>query len=428
VPTEDVGPDRRDVDLRRRALDVLVRNHREGYTVPAVGLYPFQWCWDSGPIALGWAAAGRWDDAWAELTRLLSAQWPSGMVPHIVFWREDKSYFPGPEVWATGHTPPTSGLTQPPLPVSAAARLFIGDPDRARATAAIRSLWPGLVAWLSWIERARKGPHGASLIVHPWESGMDNSPSWDQPLSVVPEVSDDHIDRRDVATISADQRPSQREYRQYLGIVDALRSAGWQTERQPSDSPFSVEDPGFTAITARAAAELAAVADAAGLDGREAALVAESTHAGLDALWDDGLGWYRPYDTIAQCSVGPATSTGLIALWAGIPEARVHRMMERVDSWHAAMPTSILTAQPDDPSFDPIRYWRGPVWVLVNWLVSDGLLLAGQTERATALRTATRALVEQGFSEYYDPRNSAGIGGQGFSWSAALTLAWLTDE
>jgi len=39
-----------------------------------------------------------------------------------------------------------------------------------------------------------------------------------------------------------------------------------------------------------------------------------------------------------------------------------------------------------------------------------------------------RAVVEQGFSEYYDPRNSAGIGGHSSSWSAALTLAWLKRE
>jgi len=188
VSTEDVGPRLSDAELRERAIAVLVRNHREGYTVPAVGLYPFQWCWDSGPIALGWAAAGRWDDAWAELTRLMSAQWPSGMVPHIVFWHDDKNYFPGPEIWATGRTPASSGITQPPLPASAAARLFAGDPDRERAVTSLRSLWPGLMAWLSWIERARKGPHGANVVVHPWESGMDNSPSWDQPLSVVPEV------------------------------------------------------------------------------------------------------------------------------------------------------------------------------------------------------------------------------------------------
>jgi hypothetical protein len=427
VPIEDAGSGLSDEELRRRALDVLVGNHRDGYTVPADGLYPFQWGWDSGPIALGWAAAGRWDDAWGELTRLMSAQWPSGLVPHIVFWHQDTGYFPGPDVWATGRTPPSSGLTQPPLPVSAAARLFVGDPDRGRAVASLRSLWPRLVAWLLWIDRARKGPHGAVVIVHPWESGMDNSPSWDQPLSVVPEVSDDHIERRDVATVAEEQRPSQREYRQYLGIVDALRTAGWDTERQPADSPFSIEDPSFTAISARAAADLASVAAGADLDGREPERLAASLRAGLEALWDDDLGWYRPYDTLGNCAVGPATSTGLVALWAGVPDDHTHRMMKRVDSWRRALPDSIPTAQPDDPSFDPIRYWRGPVWVLVNWLVADGLSRAGLTERATRLRTDTRALVEQGFSEYYDPRTSRGIGGRSFSWSAALTLDWLTE-
>src|SRR5574341_2023077 len=45
--------------LRDEAIAVLTKNHRDGYTVPAIGLYPYQWCWDSGPIALGWAAAGR---------------------------------------------------------------------------------------------------------------------------------------------------------------------------------------------------------------------------------------------------------------------------------------------------------------------------------------------------------------------------------
>src|SRR4051812_3769171 len=103
-----------DAQLRRRALAVLEANHRAGYTVPAKGLYPYQWCWDSGPIALGWAAAGRWEEAWMEITRLLSAQWPTGMVPHIVFWSPDDTYFPGPDVWGTGRNPPTTGLTQPP--------------------------------------------------------------------------------------------------------------------------------------------------------------------------------------------------------------------------------------------------------------------------------------------------------------------------
>ena len=256
---------------------------------------------------------------------------------------------------------------------------------------------------------------------------MDNSPSWDEPLSVVPEVGNEHIERRDVATVSADQRPSSREYRHYLGIVDALRAAGWDSERQAADSPFAVEDPGFTAIAARAATDAAAAAVAAGIDGRHTVAVAEALRVGLDALWDEELGWYRPYDTLARRPVGPATVTGLIALWAGISASHVERMMERVDSWRVALPSAIPTSQPDDPSFDPIRYWRGPVWVLTNWLVADGLDRAGFADRAAALRTGTRRLVETGFSEYYDPRDGTGIGGQAFSWSAALALAWLTD-
>jgi hypothetical protein len=415
-----------DDELRAGALAVLSANRRNGYTVPALGLYPYQWCWDSGPIALGWAAAGRWSDAWTELERLMSAQWSSGLVPHIVFWHDDDSYFPGPDVWKTGHNPPTTGLTQPPLPASAAARLFGEDPDRARAARALRSLWPRLVSWLAWIERARRGPHGACVIVHPWESGMDNSPSWDQPLSVVPEATHVHLERRDVRTVSADQRPSTREYRQYLGIVEALRAAGWDTERQAADSPFAVEDPCFTAITTRAASDLATAANSAGLDGTIPARVAATTRAGLAALWDDELAWFRPYDVRTLRSIGPATSVGLVALYAGVAEDRSRQMLERVDAWRQTLPGSIPTTDPDDPSFDPIRYWRGPVWVLVNWLVAEGLILAGDAARPAALRTATRALVEQGYSEYYDPRTSLGIGGHGFSWSAALTLAWLT--
>ena len=132
---------------------MLDENRRGSYTVPAEGLYPYQWCWDSGPIALGWAALDDWDQAWGELTTLLSAQWSSGFVPHIVFWQESDDYFPGPEVWGTAGRapatgPPTTGLTQPPLPVSAATRLYAADPDRRRARERLRELWPKLVAWL----------------------------------------------------------------------------------------------------------------------------------------------------------------------------------------------------------------------------------------------------------------------------------------
>jgi hypothetical protein len=361
-----------------------------------------------------------------ELERLMSAQWPSGMVPHIVFWEDDSDYFPGPAVWATKRSPATTGITQPPLPISAAVQLFETDPDRSRAVSGVRSLWPSMVAWLSWLERARKGPHGACVIVHPWESGMDNSPSWDAPLAAAPEVRDDHIERRDVRTVSAAQRPSQKEYRQYLGIVEKLKAAGWNTERQPEDSPFAVEDPSFTAIAARAAADLAAIASDAGEDGSRVAAMAATFKTGLEAMWDEAESWYRPFDTRRSAFVGPATSVGLVAVWAGVDPERVRAVVRRIDEWTSGLACGVPTTDPGDVSFDPLRYWRGPVWVLINWLVAQGLEKGGYEDHAESLKATTRGLVDRGFSEYYDPRNGDGIGGHGFSWSAALTLDWLT--
>jgi mannosylglycerate hydrolase len=418
-----------DAQLRDAARAVLEKNRHGDYTVPAIGLYPYQWCWDTGPIILGWASLGEWDHAWGELDKLMSAQWESGMVPHIVFWEQSDDYFPGPDVWDTRHTPPTTGLTQPPLPVSAAARLAAADPDAERARAQMSALWPKLVAWLAWIDRARRGPHGASAVVHPWESGMDNSPAWDAPLAATPETSNAHLERRDVKTVSANERPSTKEYRHYLGIVEALRDAGWDTERQMADSPFAVEDPAFTAITARAADDLAALATTVGEDAADVHAIAARARAGIASLWDDELGWYRAFDVRAGTFTGPATVAGLAGMYAGVDDDRSDRteqVVARLDAWSHAMKFEVASSDPHGDGFDPIRYWRGPVWVLVNWLAADAFARASFTDRASSLCAQTRVLVEQGFNEYYDPRDGTGIGGEGFSWSAALTLYWLT--
>jgi hypothetical protein len=426
-----VGRSKNDaVGLRARALAVLESNHRDGYTVPAEGLYPYQWCWDSGPIALGWAAARRWSDAWAEVQRLLSAQWPSGMVPHIVFWSLCDDYFPGPEVWGTAHNPPTTGITQPPLPISSAAQLYVADPDRERARAMFGAMWRGLVSWIEWIARARTGPHGACVIVHPWESGMDNAPCWDAPLHAVPSAGHPHLERRDVATVSAAHRPTDLDYRRYLGIVERLRAAHWDTEHEVEASPFAVEDVGFTAIAARAASDLAEVAPDIGEDPAPLERFASSARAAIARLWDDDTRWFRPYDVRAEKALDPLTAGGLVALWAGeIEETRVDHMIGHLDRWADAAPYGVPTCDPAAPQFDPQRYWRGPAWVLVNWLVADGFARAGHNERAEHLRASTLSLVTAaGFSEYYDARTGAGIGGHGFSWSAALTLAWLVPD
>jgi hypothetical protein len=87
-------------------------------------------------------------------------------------------------VWATGRPVPTSGITQPPVAGFAIRRLWEGARDRAAADARARALLPKVAAWHRWFFRHRD-PRGEGLvaILHPWESGRDNSIDWDEPFA-----------------------------------------------------------------------------------------------------------------------------------------------------------------------------------------------------------------------------------------------------
>ena len=161
-------------ELRAQAKATLRTNDRGGYSVPTARLYPFQWNWDSAFVAMGWATFDQ-ARAWQEIASLLRGQWDDGMIPQIVFHAPSEDYFPGPEVWQTHHTPPTSGITQPPVLATAARRLLDGAQDRALAEARMAEVYLHLVLNHRWWASARDpGDSGLVATLHPWETGMDN--------------------------------------------------------------------------------------------------------------------------------------------------------------------------------------------------------------------------------------------------------------
>ncbi len=71
-------------DYVERARGILEDNWTGRFTKPAPSLYPHQWNWDSGFIAIG---KSYYDTSQArqEIETLFEAQWSNGMVPQIVF-------------------------------------------------------------------------------------------------------------------------------------------------------------------------------------------------------------------------------------------------------------------------------------------------------------------------------------------------------
>ena len=97
-------------------------------------------------------------------------------------------------------------------------------------------------------------------------------------------------------------------------------------------------------------------------------------------------------------------------------------------SFRAGDYTLCASCATDEPRFEPLKYWRGPIWINVNWMLYHGLKRYGFIEEAALVRKETLDLIEKnGFYEYFDPRattsqNEKHLGGNSFSWTAALYL------
>jgi glycogen debranching enzyme len=408
------------------ARAVLAANDRGGYTVPTARLYPFQWNWDSAFVAMGWACfdAAR---AWQEIEKLLLGQWDDGRIPHIVFHAPADTYFPGPDVWGTHHTPPTSGIVQPPVLATATRAVFAADPDRARAEARLAAILPALARNHRWWHAARD-PHGTGLvaILHPWESGMDNSPAWDTALARVPTTTETTIVRRDTGHVDPAMRPRAEDYQRFIHLVDTYRNAGWDAARMYAAAPFRVGDVATNAILLRAERDLLAMAEGL-MPAESAGIAARITRmeTGLAAQWSEARGIFLSRDQIAEAPLDAATSAGFLPLWAGIGDARY--LAATLARWLTEVRYAVPSTDPAEPGFEPLRYWRGPIWAIVNWMIAEGFAAGGEEATAERIRNDTRALIgTAGFAEYFDPRTGAGAGGASFSWTAAIGLLLAT--
>jgi hypothetical protein len=422
-----------DARPRQAARAVLAANDRGGYTVPTAGLYPFQWNWDSAFVAMGFAT---WDcdRALTELEHLAEGQWPDGMIPHIVFHRPSETYFPGPDVWGTearsrADGPPTSGLTQPPVFGTALRFVWEAMPEESRRTRRERvaRLYRAALAWHRWWTSARD-PRGTGLVavLHNWETGSDNSPAWDAALARVPTTTSTPIRRRDTGHVDPGMRPSDVDYQRYIHLVDAYRAAGWDPERQWAVAPFKVAEVQTTAILARASEDLAAVAGALAED-RDAAELRDMRQrlcAGLVRQWRPALGRFVSRDLVAECDIEAATQAGFVPLLAlDLDEPTCAAATAEMTRWLAEVRLGLPTVPRSSPDFEARRYWRGPVWAIVNWLLILGLGRNGRPDLAERLRAGTLAAIERaGFAEHFDPLTGEGGGGGSFSWTAAAYL------
>jgi hypothetical protein len=430
-------------ELQKKAMKVLANNWKDGFSIPCEALYPFQWNWDSGFIAIGLAHFDM-QKAIKEMETLLDAQWGNGFIPHIIFHTESDSYFPGADFHCSHLHPSASkkykstGMTQPPVAGFALQELYKISKDKKEILAAITPMLDKVYNNHKYFYQQRD-PHNEGLvyIYHNWESGTDNSPLWDDIFSTMqsPEFT---FERRDTDHVDASQRPSKKEYDHYLNIIEIAKAHNYSDQKIAELSPFLVQDPLFNTMLIKSNQSLIELYKIIGNNEEKVqqleAWQQKSIKSFNEKLFNEELGAYVHYDLRNDKPLNYVSSSSFAALYAGIPSKEraailVNTMMEKFGNDDQYLCASF---DPTSERYNPKKYWRGPVWINVNWILYNGLKKYKFIEIAERVKNDSVTLVEKyGFYEYFDARKNEGeigYGGNNFSWTAALIIAMLNDN
>jgi neutral trehalase len=151
-------------------------------------------------------------------------------------------------------------------------------------------------------------------------------------------------------------------------------------------------------------------------------------HLVQDRMWSDVDGMFLNINSRTNQFVRVKTWTNFVPLWAKIatPAQAARTIREHLlnpqEFW---APEGIRTIAPGEPLYNPgSGYWRGPVWVVSNYLMMHGLLNYGFQPQAQELAEKTVKLLVAdfhktgGMNECYNPQTGApAAGGKFLSWN-----------
>jgi hypothetical protein len=315
---------------------------------------------------------------------------PHGFVPHMRYLGPSEN---------RGPLADRSSFTQPPI-YAHAARVIrdAGFPITAKDVSRVE-------AALEWLWTTRSTDDGLIYIVHPWESGSDDSPRWDSWVGIAPysHRAYSEFDRRLVGETLFDQ----------FGAAVSSRA-------------FMCAPAAFNAFASHAAAELFELTDNP-LWQRRSTELADLIDT---CLWDEAEGLWNDRAIIGGgSSVRIPTLDGALGALSTADLDKAWRALGQLTEGSRFGTRYGLAFVPrGEGSFDPNAYWRGPAWPQLNYMLWIAALRCGRSEIASAIaERSIRAALSSGFAEYWNPVTGQGLGAIPQGW-AALAAAFTSPS
>ncbi len=332
---------------------------REAMT-PSMIHYVGVWQWDAYFHALAYRHIEK-HLAQDQIRIMLDHQREDGMIPDAVHDEGTVTHL---------NVPVDADVTKPPLLAWAAWKLYEQDGDQEF----LNEIYEPVVRcdrW--WYEKSDLDGNGLCEYGHPFSSGLDDSPLWDDGMPV---------ESPDLNTYLYLQQEALARIAGVLGEKDDVQT--WQQRAHATVQRM------------------------------------------LRSSWDAESGFF--WATRNGNRVNVRTPFSLFPLLTGqlpadISARLVAHLTDERQFWSRY---PVPTVAMNDPKYNPSQMWRGPTWVNVNYLLIEGLQRSGYPDLARELRRRTLDLIcgKDDIYEYYHPESGENPpkAASTFGWSSAVFI------
>jgi glycogen debranching enzyme len=332
---------------------------REAMT-PSMIQYVGVWQWDAYFHALAYRHVDK-HLAQDQIRIMLDHQRADGMIPDAVHDEGTVTHL---------DYPVDADVTKPPLLAWSAWKLYEQDGDREF----LSEIYESIVRcnrW--WYEKSDLDGNGLCEYGHPFSSGLDDSPLWDDGMPV---------ESPDLNTYLVLQQEALSRIAAVIGEKED--STAWQESANVSIQRL------------------------------------------LQSRWDTESGvFWAAHNGIRVNVLTPFNLFPLLTgrLPAEVAARLVGHLTDEREFWSRyPVPTVAMS----DPKYDPNQMWRGPTWVNVNYLLIEGLQRSGYPDLARELRRRTLEMIcgQDDIYEYYHPESGENPpqAASTFGWSSAAFI------
>ncbi|MCP4763395.1 MAG: hypothetical protein GY870_16605 [archaeon] len=411
--------------LKERSIEIFKNNrHEEGdllFHQASPGIYSSFFAWDSGWNIIAMSNLDP-ELALRELQSLFSLQTDEGRISHETLMKSEKNLarkFINFVCKGEFDEKRRSYFIDPPSYLLAAEKLYDRTKDKR-----IFDLLPSMEKCFNYyVEKRDFFGDGLASIVHPWESGCDWAPYFDEPTGI-------DINKR-FWILNAIIK--------YISMVRRSSKMNWDYELMKKKSWFMMEDVGINGIAAAGAVSISKLYKAAKNEQKSQEFLSKAQNL-INAiekhLWVESKGYFYPRENPKNPkNLLRSTSIGLSPLLTGLVDpVKANSILENYllseDHFKGpyVVPFNSRSELEKSISFTIPILWRGPcIWTNINWIAAKAAAMYGRRDISKEITMKTMELIEKSdFREYYHPEEGIGGGAKNFTW-AALVIDMIID-